>query len=280
MKRWILCLLLLWACPVQASTPYVVSGVTVDVTADTLTDARNQAIIEGQRKAFMNLATQLVPGESIPQVSDAQIGNMISDFRVDKEQYGDKRYVGTLVFRFRPNPVRQVFGSQAIPSPSELMARGPVVTETTTTTVITSNSETPEPDGPSLPPVAAAPKPAPAAEVAAMAATDASSIIQNESAQPLPPVITPVAADNPMPPGVDINSPLKLMLIEADPAALRNAQEKLRITPGVVDLSYSGKTLHMAYRGETSQLVSSVKGQGVNLQLKLPTQPPIYTVAQ
>lgn len=280
MKRWILCLLLLWACPVQASTPYVVSGVTVDVTADTLTDARNQAIIEGQRKAFMNLATQLAPGESIPQVSDTQIGNMISDFRVDKEQYGDKRYVATLVFRFRPNPVRQVFGAQAIPSPSELMARGPVVTQTTTTTVITSKSETPEADGPQLPPVAAAPKPAPAAEVASVAVTDASSIIQNEAAQPLPPVVTPVAADNPMPPGVDINSPLKLMLIEADPVALRNAQEKLRTTPGVVDLSYSGRTLHMAYRGETSQLVSSVKGQGVNLKLKLPTQPPIYTVAQ
>lgn len=274
MKRLILCLLLLWAVPAHANSPYVVSGVTVDVTADSVTAARNQAIIEGQRKAFMNLATQLTSGTSIPEVSDAQIGDMVSDFRVEKEQFGAKRYVGIFTFRFRQNPVRAVFGSQYIPSPQELAARPPVAAETVTTTVITGNPQAalpPLPEAPSAPTV-----------VAAEVSREAVDIIKSEAAQNIAPLTGPV--DNPMPAGVDENTPIKLMLIEArdgNITALQMAQEKLRTTPGVVDLNYgsSSRVLRMAYRGDTTQLMKTLQGRGVNLQQKLATQPPIYTLA-
>ncbi|HCM83353.1 MAG TPA: hypothetical protein PKW15_08420 [Alphaproteobacteria bacterium] len=286
MKRLILGLILLLPLPALANAPYVVSGVTVDVTADSAGEARNQAIIEGQRKAFMNLATQLVPGETIPDVTDTQIGNMVSDFRIEKEQFGAKRYVATFTFRFRQNPVRVAFGNAAIPSPHELAARPPAPTETVTTTVITSTTET---TADSLPPVAAAPD---ATELVPDAPRDVAAIISNEAAQGLPPVaatadsLPPVLTveNNPLPAGVDANSPIKIMLIESankNPAALQMAADKLRRTPGVIDLAYgaSQKVVRMAYRGDTAQLVSNLQGRGISLQQKVPTQPPLYTIS-
>lgn len=266
MKRLILCLFLLWAVPAHANTPYVVSGIAVDVTADSVTDARNQAILEGSRKAFAELSAQLLPGQAPPQVTDAQLGNMLSDFRVEKEQFGAKRYVGSFTFRFRQNPVRALYGAQFIPSPHELAARAPTVPVTPdVTTIVTTTTETTT-TAEISPPV-----------------DDATALISQEAAQapaaPMPSL--EVAADNPMPPGVDANSPIKMMLIEAPTGALQSAQNYLRMTPGVVNLSYgsSGRTLHMAYRGDTAQLINNLKGRGLNLQQKLPTQPPIYTLA-
>lgn len=263
MKRLIFCLILLLPLPAHANTPYVVSGIAVDVTADSVTDARNQAILEGTRKAFAELSAQLLPGQPAPQVTDAQLGDMLSDFRVEKEQFGSKRYVGNFTFRFRQNPVRALYGAQYIPSPHELAARAPATPEETT--VVTTTTETTT-TVETAPPVDAA-----------------TAIINSEAAQAPAPLLE-VAANNPMPPGVDANSPIKMMLIEApggNVSALQSAQNYLRMTPGVVNLSYgsSGKVLHMAYRGDTAQLVSNLKGRGLNLQQKLPTQPPIYTLA-
>ncbi len=188
---------------------------------------------------------------------------MVSDFRVEKEQFGAKRYVGSFTFRFRQNPMRGVFGSQYIPSPHELAARAPVETQTVTT-VVTSTSETPD-----------------AVQVVPVE-DEATSIINSEAAQAPPPLT--VAADNAMPPGVDINSPIKMMLIEvpvANSAALQMAKDKLSTAPGVMTLSYtsSGRAINMSYRGDTMQLVNGLKMRGVTLQPKLPTQPPIYTLA-
>src|SRR5436190_15679209 len=46
--------------PALAVAPYVVSGVPVDVTAADSATARDQAIVEGQRKAFSMLMEQMV----------------------------------------------------------------------------------------------------------------------------------------------------------------------------------------------------------------------------
>lgn len=113
-----LCLLLL-ALPGTAqdagTDPFTVNGVGVDVTAGSAAEARDQAITEAQRAAFRQLLARLAPPEDIarlPALSDAEIGQMVTDFEVEEERASAVRYIGRLTFRFREAPVRQYLERQ------------------------------------------------------------------------------------------------------------------------------------------------------------------------
>jgi hypothetical protein len=72
--------------PALAAAPYVVSGVDVDVTAADSATARDQAIADGQRKAFAKLMEQLVGPDqaaTIQTPSDSQLAGMVQDFEVE-----------------------------------------------------------------------------------------------------------------------------------------------------------------------------------------------------
>lgn len=87
----------------MAAAPYEVTGVPVDVTAADAATARDQAIIEGQRKAFTMLMERLVGTEqaaSIPTPTDAQLSSMVQDFEVESERLSAVRYIGVMTFRF------------------------------------------------------------------------------------------------------------------------------------------------------------------------------------
>jgi hypothetical protein len=264
MKRLVLFIsMLLLAAPVMAAQPYVVSGVTVDVTADNAVDARNQAMKEAQRKAFINLATQLSPDGIIPEVSDRQIGNMVRDLRIEEEKFSHNRYVARYQLQFLQSPVLLAFGNIAIPTPYELAMRVPAATPAMAVDNVQAGSSA-------------------AIAENKIETGSAEQIIADIAAQPLPPAIVPVAADNPMPPGVDTNAPIKMLLIESavDNVGLQSAQEKLRSMPGVVDLTYgaSQRIMRLAYRGDTVALIDGLGRRGVRLQAKAPTQPPLYTL--
>ena len=113
-------LLFLFTGVAHAADPYVVSGVQVDVTADTAAHARNQAIKDATRKAFETLAGQLQPDKPAPKISDTALGNMVSDFRVEQEQANASRYAATFTFRFRQNQVKAAFGAHAVMGPQAL----------------------------------------------------------------------------------------------------------------------------------------------------------------
>ena len=58
---------------------YTVSDVDVDVTAVSAAAARDEAITEAQRKAFLQLFQRLTPeGTPVPQVTDAQVAPLVS----------------------------------------------------------------------------------------------------------------------------------------------------------------------------------------------------------
>jgi Uncharacterized protein conserved in bacteria (DUF2066) len=101
-----------------------VQGIQVDVTADSAAEAREQAILEAQRKAFEQLVANLTGGGPAPQLSDAQITALVQDFSITNEKSSAVRYIGTFDFRFNRARVRSVVGKIAAPSAA---APGPVV---------------------------------------------------------------------------------------------------------------------------------------------------------
>ena len=84
--------------------PLVVTDVVVDKTADNPVIAREQAIAESKRAAFMKLAEQnLTPEQmkSFQPPKDSDIAMLVQDFEIQNEQMSSTRYVGTFTVRFR-----------------------------------------------------------------------------------------------------------------------------------------------------------------------------------
>jgi hypothetical protein len=249
------------AVPARAAEPYVVSGVSVDVTADSAAAAKDQAIADAQRKAFMNLATQLAPGGAIPNVSDKAIGDMVSDFHVEQEKFGGNEYTGTFTFRFRQNPVRAAFGAAAIPTPHELAQRS------AQQTAQPQAAQNTPPDG----------------------SGDIGSVVSNTASQPLPvvetePVVMPVAVTAPTKMGMltDATS----ILVEVPAHSVRELdmmQSQIASAPGVTktelrSIGAINAVMLVSYQGELPQVLQNLSTHGVKLQSKAPTVPPLYTL--
>lgn len=108
------------ATPSHAAEPKVfeVRGVKVDVTADTASDARDQAVAEGARTAFRTLLERLTIArdhDRLPDLSQDEIQNYILDFSVEEEKSSAVRYLGTLDFRFKPQEIRKLLIAYNIP---------------------------------------------------------------------------------------------------------------------------------------------------------------------
>jgi len=102
--------------PARAANPYEVTGVPVDVTAADAATARDQAIVQGQRKAFGMLMEQLVGADkaaTIQTPSDAALANMVQDFEVESERLSSVRYIGVMTFRFDADSVNALIGRPA-----------------------------------------------------------------------------------------------------------------------------------------------------------------------
>lgn len=113
--QWLFVIALaLFGCgPALAANPYVVSGVPVDVTAADAATARDQAIVEGQRKAFSMLVEQLVGADqaaTIPVPGDSQLSGMVQDFEVESERLSSVRYIGVMTYRFDAASVDAIIG--------------------------------------------------------------------------------------------------------------------------------------------------------------------------
>lgn len=106
--------------PASAATPYVVSGVPVDVTAADAATARDEAIAQGQRAAFTKLMEQLLGAEqaaAIPTPDDAALSAMVQDFEVESERLSAVRYIGVLTYRFDAASIDAAIGKPTDGSP-------------------------------------------------------------------------------------------------------------------------------------------------------------------
>lgn len=123
-------------CGARRRRAYVVSGVPVDVTAADAVTARDQAILEGQRKAFAMLMEQQLGPEkaaTITTPSDERLSAMVEDFEVESERISGVRYVGVLTFRFDQDSIDAATGLAPEPTAeivTDAMPSGPVRTIT------------------------------------------------------------------------------------------------------------------------------------------------------
>lgn len=106
--------------PSWAAAPrlFEVSGITVDVTADSAQTARIQAQAKGEKKAFVTLMKRLTLGayhDRLPKLSAQRISELIQDFAVEDEKASSVRYIAKMVYHFRAAGVRALLDEHAIP---------------------------------------------------------------------------------------------------------------------------------------------------------------------
>ena len=108
---------------------FTVSGVPVDVTAETAAAARETAHAEGHVKAMEKLLARLLPRDELglPRpLNAAEILAYVQDFSVANERTSDVRYLAELTFRFRPDPIRELLRANGLQH-AETMSKPVVV---------------------------------------------------------------------------------------------------------------------------------------------------------
>ena len=102
----------------QASDVFAVMGVDVDVTAETAAAAREEALVDGERRAFRRLLerlTLLADRDRLPEFSRDEITAYVKDFSIAEEKASAVRYLATLNFRFKAEDVRRLLIDLALP---------------------------------------------------------------------------------------------------------------------------------------------------------------------
>ena len=95
----------------ETTDVFYVTGVEVDVTAETAATAREQALARGEAIAFDRLLQRLVRAverDRLPEFSANEIAGYVRDFAVAREQTSAVRYIATLDVRFKATEVRRL----------------------------------------------------------------------------------------------------------------------------------------------------------------------------
>jgi hypothetical protein len=91
---------------------FAVPGVAVDVTAPDATSAKNQALVDAQMKAFVQLAERLGTPELAQEVSrfdTKQVLTYLKSLSIEEELISPGRYQGKLTVRFLPDKIRALY---------------------------------------------------------------------------------------------------------------------------------------------------------------------------
>jgi Uncharacterized protein conserved in bacteria (DUF2066) len=101
----------------RSGAVFTVSNVAVDATAQSAVQAREIARADGERRAFRTLLERLTLRQEwsrLPKVTDADLFALVQDFEVTSERSSTVRYLATLIYRFRPEPVRRLLRDRGI----------------------------------------------------------------------------------------------------------------------------------------------------------------------
>ncbi|MBM3545320.1 MAG: DUF2066 domain-containing protein [Alphaproteobacteria bacterium] len=121
--RLIVAASLVLAAPASAQVPaagqddvFTVTDVAVDVTDATATQAREKALLEGQRQAFQRLIQRLATDANarVPRLDEATLVTLVRSIDVTNERTSAVRYLASLTVRFNPATVRDVLSSSGI----------------------------------------------------------------------------------------------------------------------------------------------------------------------
>jgi hypothetical protein len=118
MLRITLCLLLglVFFAPCSAALaggdPYAVSGIGVDATASSATQAQNIAIVSGRARAWTTLSHRLTKAADwpkLPVLDDTAITRLIRTYQFANERRSTTRYTADITYVFNPDAVRHMF---------------------------------------------------------------------------------------------------------------------------------------------------------------------------
>lgn len=108
-----------FAIPARAAVDvYEVSGIAVDVTADTAAAARDQALVDGEREAFRTLLRRLTlrsMRDRLPDLERGSITRFVRDFSVQEEKTSSVRYLAKLTYRFKRDAIRAAMSQNGVP---------------------------------------------------------------------------------------------------------------------------------------------------------------------
>ena len=97
---------------------FVAEGVPVDVTAGSVTEARERGLTQGRVNGFRKVLERIVAQDDlarVPQPSANQIIEMVREFSIANERTSAVRYLAELTVRFDPNAVRNLLRRAGIP---------------------------------------------------------------------------------------------------------------------------------------------------------------------
>jgi hypothetical protein len=93
-------------------------SVPVDATAASATAARDEARLDGERKAFAALLDRLTLAKDrgkLPVANDTTLNQVIIGFEVAHERRSTVRYLADYTFHFRPDAVEQLLRDRGVP---------------------------------------------------------------------------------------------------------------------------------------------------------------------
>jgi hypothetical protein len=97
---------------------FTAERVPVDVTAATVTDARERGLVQGRVAGLRKVIERLVAREDlsrVPTLSSTQVIDMVRDFSIANERSSAVRYIADLTVRFDPNAVRRLLRNAGVP---------------------------------------------------------------------------------------------------------------------------------------------------------------------
>ncbi len=96
---------------------FTVSGIFVDVTAESASAARTQALSQARVVGFNRLLRRLTQSADhglLPQIPSSDLESYVSSFRVTDEKTAPDRYIALVTMQFKPQPVRDVLNFEQI----------------------------------------------------------------------------------------------------------------------------------------------------------------------
>ncbi|MDD3030451.1 MAG: hypothetical protein PHS57_09305 [Alphaproteobacteria bacterium] len=113
--------------PAVAFDPYAVTNVAVDVTAETASEARDQALVQAERLAYGQLCARFGAEREIELMTDEELAALVQSFEVQSERISAVRYIGVFTIHFNPDAVKERFAVPLeAPTPSVTEALGQV----------------------------------------------------------------------------------------------------------------------------------------------------------
>lgn len=127
----------------QSNDAYVARNISVDVNGTSALDARNKAFVEARRKAYEQLATQILSPADRPNLvvpDDRTITSLIKDIEIVREKMTTRRYAGTVDVRFTPAAVKRTMTVAAAGSMPAQQTQTPPASNTVSGTVSGNDS--------------------------------------------------------------------------------------------------------------------------------------------